>query len=146
MKYARACHTATLLADGRVLIAGGRNYTGDLRSAEIYDPSTERFYLTGSLKEARSSHAAAAVSRSALVLVTGGRSGRRVLANAEIYNVLKGRFDSLKKLNTPREEHTMTLLNRGGYLLVGGNFGEQAKKVELNQLSKVGEIIKIITN
>jgi hypothetical protein len=53
----RVSHTATLLADGRVLIAGG--YNGEyLRSVEVFDPTTRRFQSAGSLVEGRSGHTA----------------------------------------------------------------------------------------
>ena len=43
MATARGNHTATVLADGKVLIAGGESASGLLNTAEIYDPGTERF-------------------------------------------------------------------------------------------------------
>ena len=63
MTVARANHTATLLDDGRVLIAGGSNYGSgsltDLDSAEVYDPATSTFTaLTSNLLHTRSSHVA----------------------------------------------------------------------------------------
>src|SRR5258706_6922602 len=59
MTVARSGHTATLLSDRRVLVAGGRGAANqDLNSAEIYDPATDRWMTTGNLNEARASHSA----------------------------------------------------------------------------------------
>src|SRR6266542_1340062 len=58
MNVARASHSATRLSDGRVLIAGGENAGGALASAEVYDPATQSFSLTGSLAAARTEHTA----------------------------------------------------------------------------------------
>jgi Galactose oxidase, central domain len=57
MHVERVYHTATLLRDGRVLIAGGRGSTVTAE-AELYDPKTRQFIQTGSLRQVRYKHAA----------------------------------------------------------------------------------------
>ncbi len=81
MKLTRASATATLLTAGKVLVAGGIDYTsGTLAEAELYNPSTGPWATTGSMRVARAGHLATLLP-SGLVLVVGGDSG----TSAELY-------------------------------------------------------------
>jgi galactose oxidase-like protein len=71
LKTARFHHTATLLPDGRVLVAGGEDRYDALASAELYDPTTGTWSLTGSLNILRKDHTATLLPNG-MVLVTGG--------------------------------------------------------------------------
>src|SRR5436305_12635136 len=71
---ARTLHTATLLPNGKVLVAGGNNYSGTLGSAELYNPASGIWTATGSLGTARTVHTATLLPYSK-VLVSGGGSG-----------------------------------------------------------------------
>ena len=80
---ARVGHTATLLLNGKVLVAGGYNAASlVLASAELYDPATGTWSETGSLATARSSHTATLLPNG-IVLVAGG-FGTNYLASAEL--------------------------------------------------------------
>ncbi|MFG5777349.1 kelch repeat-containing protein [Comamonas sp. J-3] len=70
MAGARDSHTATLLADGRVLVTGGDN-NGALATSELYDPASNSWSAGGNLKTARIAHTATLLS-DGKVLVTGG--------------------------------------------------------------------------
>src|SRR6266404_5515514 len=72
MNIARVNHTATLLSNGEVLVAGGNNNTtGYLSSAELYNPLTGKWTLTGSMAIARTGHEAVLLPNGE-VLVAGG--------------------------------------------------------------------------
>src|SRR5213596_2817409 len=121
----RAEHTATLLANGTVLIAGGRDAAGQpLASAEIYDPATGGYTLLASpLPAPVWGHTANRLS-DCTVLITGGTGdGGLPVAAAQLFDPATGAFTALDPLTTPRARHTATLLRDGRVLLVGGTDG-----------------------
>ena len=72
---ARYAHTATLLPDGRVLVAGGETAGGSsLSSAEVYNPTTGNWVVTGSMAVSRIAHTATLLPNGR-VLVVGGATG-----------------------------------------------------------------------
>jgi hypothetical protein len=124
MRYPRIAHTATLLADGRVLVAGGRGSEVNA-SAEIYDPKTGTFHDTGSMLTARYKHTAG-VLPDGRVLIAGGSDARDwhgTLSSAEIYDPQRGTFVSTAPLNDARFKlpDTAVLLRSGQLLIAGGN-------------------------
>ena len=104
---ARFAHTATLLNNGKVLVAGGADGSGNpVATAEIFDPSTGKFSSTGSLVTARH-HFAAVLLSSGKVLVTGGLDGSgNPLASAEIYDPSAGTFYATQNNMTSRAPAT----------------------------------------
>jgi hypothetical protein len=121
MSSIRSQHTATLLADGRVLVVGGggEGYAS-VPSADLYDPATGTFTKTGSMKSGRWLQTATLL-RDGRVLVTGGRSPNdSVYASAEIFDPATGRFSSTDTMDDGRQQHTATLLQDGRVLIAGG--------------------------
>src|SRR5438046_693432 len=82
----RTGHAATVLADGRVLITGGRDGAGTIvATAEIFDPATETSTAVGALVTARVSHTATLLPNGR-VLIAGGTSATGSLSSAEIFD------------------------------------------------------------
>ena len=138
---ARYRHTATALADGRVLVIGGRNSGGPLASAEVFDPVTEAWTSAGTLTTGpRYWHTATALP-DGRVLVAGGLSGRNVgnpgfcfcgelisLQSAEVWDPETNVFTPVAPMSVARDSHTATLLKTGKVLIAGG-YGESSAEL-----------------
>jgi len=117
----RSGHTATLLPDGKVLIAGGMRRNQDFcKSAELYDPATGRFQPTGEMSIGRVGQVAVLL-RSGKVLIAGGWIGFSTTDSAELYDPATGKFTVIAKMTTRRARPSVTLLNDGDVLLAGGD-------------------------
>jgi hypothetical protein len=133
MTQGRAAHTATLLADGRVLLAGGwHNPTigsplRTSRTAELYDPGTASFLAVGDMVSERVDHRALRLP-DGRVLVTGGSrlvppSTFEDLADAEVFDPSTNTWSPWPTaMAHVRAQHVMRDLGDGRWLLVGGAF------------------------
>jgi hypothetical protein len=130
MSEARRSHTATLLPDGRVLVAGGESLGGILASAEIYDPAAGTWKHTGPMKSARSRHQAVLLPKG-LVLAMGGIGVGAALASAEIYDPSAGAWTPAAAMATARSQHRALLLPNGTVLVTGGEDGAAVASVEI---------------
>jgi len=117
----RSDQTATLLPDGRVLFAGGRDQTGAvLASAEVYDPTTSTSQATAPMIDARTSAAAVALD-DGRVFIVGGSDGVNPRSSAEVYDSRKESFSSAGSLPDGSGFVTAVKLEDGGVLIAGGD-------------------------
>jgi hypothetical protein len=95
MAVARAGHTATLLADGRVLVTGGENGTaeesGTQTTAEVWDPSTNKFSSTAPMHEARREHTAVRLADGRVAVDGGARTGQGL----ELWSAATGTWEAV---------------------------------------------------
>jgi hypothetical protein len=121
MTAARAFHTTTLLADGRVLIAGGTVPSPDgsfsSRKAEVFNPATGTFSTLPDMAVYRAGHTATLLTDGRVVLVGGNSSDKRI----EVFSPGSDSFSTIGAgLKLARRGHTSTLLADGTILIMGG--------------------------
>src|SRR3989441_5033461 len=128
LNKARAEHTATLLPNGTVLIAGGKDVAGQpLTSAEIYNPVTGVYTVVSSpLPTPAWGHAATRLNDGTVLLAGGTGDGGLPVNAAVLYDPATDTFAALDPLSTPSPRHTATLLRDGKVLIAGGTDGPNA--------------------
>jgi flagellar hook assembly protein FlgD len=114
-------HTATLLPNGKVLVAGGDEYGNNnaLYSAEVYDPATGAFAPTALMSMGRIFHAAALLLPNGRVLVCGGYNGSASVASADLYNFGFGWPVSLESIKVSPSSATVELGGTQQFLATG---------------------------
>jgi len=125
LNYPRLWDTATLLNNGMVLIAGGLSQTlpayEGTSSAELYNPATGTFSVTGNLVQGRENHTATLLNNGMVLLTGGWTVGDSSAGNsAELYNPNTASFSATGSMNTGRAVHTATLLSNGMVLAAAG--------------------------
>ncbi|HET9344063.1 MAG TPA: kelch repeat-containing protein [Candidatus Limnocylindrales bacterium] len=130
MTTPRSSHTATVLADGRVLVAGGLvEAEGDApTSAEIFDPATSSWTSTGSMTTARTGHNALLLADGRVVVI-GGNSPTSGSA-AEVWDPSTGEWAAIGGL-IPVPRDSAALLSDGRILVAGGSGRTRASLLDL---------------
>ena len=123
MGAARKLHTATLLLDGRVLVAGGdMSSTGLTSAGNLTDPATGLWSPTGDMTTARERHTATLLLPSGKVLVTGGipMDGGLALDSAELFDPTTGTWTATTSMPAAAVLHRASLLPSSGRVLIAG--------------------------
>jgi hypothetical protein len=128
MNSARFDHTATLLPNGTLLVAGGLGPTNayPINGAEIYDPSAGTWSLTNALLTARFLHTATLLPNGQILVAGGGTDAAQFsgLSSTELYDSTvapsAGSWTFTGSMQTARSSFTMTLLPTGKVLVAGG--------------------------
>lgn len=140
----RSAHTATLLPDGRVLVAGGSDAAGaPLAGCELFDPAAGTWTATGGLQAARSGPTATMLPHGAVLLVGGRGADGLALASTELYHAASGQFTPGAPLLVPRAGHTASLLPGGDVLVVAGAPGVAHAEILGRRMARAGRTISL---
>ena len=122
----RTNHSATLLRDGRILIAGGMNDAGMVERSEIYDPTTHSFAEAGGLNDERWGHEAFLLQDGRVLIIAGRRGtieadNMEYVTTAEIFDPATDNFAAAGDTGLPSIQSAFLLPSGEVFLLSGGD-------------------------
>src|SRR6218665_674706 len=134
----RAWHSATLLPNGQVLVAGGAGIdVAKSQSAELYNPETGAWTATGGMKAPRRWHTATLLENGEVLVAGGYHQLTGIQVASERYNPATGKWTATVDMNVDRYRHTATLLNNGTVLAAGGASNHDQASAEYYDLRKL---------
>ena len=118
---ARFSHTATLLPNHKVLIAGGMERNGVwLRSAEVYVPAKAQFQTAPEMSAPRAGATATLLSNGKVLIAGGSTGAGKSTASAELFDPERNAFTATGSMHSPRAHAVAVLLASGKVLIAGG--------------------------
>ena len=138
---ARDDHTASVLPDGKVLVAGGYSYDSSalnslrvLKSAELYDPSSGNWTSTRSMTDAREGHTASILSNRRVLVIGGYNYDTGIINSAELYDPSTETWTNTDSMYQARTDHTASVLSDGKVLVTGGWSGDDFISINSSEL------------
>ncbi len=136
MHTARLIHTATLLNNGKVLVAGGQDASfSATASAELFDPVTGTWKAIGSMTTPRVGHTATLLPDGRVLVAGGEVPPGKATSSAEIYDPRTETWRLTENMKTSRASHFAILITSGllsGNVLVGGGYKNSGGEDELD--------------
>ena len=126
LQHPRYEHTATLLQDGKVLLAGGLDQTETgIGNGEVYNPSTDSWSPTGMMSAARGNYDTTLLSDGRVLAVAGKSGGLRNIGSTEAYDPPTNQWKWLAADGLTRRAHQVTLLPNGLVVISGGIYSKR---------------------
>jgi Galactose oxidase, central domain/Bacterial Ig-like domain (group 2)/Kelch motif len=127
--------TATLLSDGRVLVAGGQTAIQPgmpMSVPEVYDPVANTWALAGSMAQGRVAHTATLLANGKVLVAGGYNSSNAGFSSTELYDPATNTWSSSASMATARDHHGAVLLPQGSVFVTGGQ--DQGAALQTSEL------------
>jgi len=109
-----------VMADGRVLICGGQVNGGTTNAAQIYDPVTNTWSVTGAMNQARQGHMVVLLPNNQVLATSGAGPGGDSQLSSEVFTPSTGEWTPVASMNMGHRAGTITVLPSGMVLVAGG--------------------------
>jgi hypothetical protein len=123
MRVARADHTATLLPNGKVLVAGNSGDEPD--STELYDPAANTWSAAARMPTERRQHIAVRLNSGQVMLLGGLYGAAGFSGTADLYDPVKDAWSTAGDMGGLHGVVRASLLQDGRVLVVGLDWGAE---------------------